>query len=68
MHLCRTRLNEGLKNNEDYLKSAMDQIQLLERSHSVTSSTRLLDFGCGLGPVGLWIDYRWRCAVPHRIY
>ena len=49
MHLCHTQLNEGLKNDENYLKSAMDQIQLLERYHFFTSSTRLLEFGCGQG-------------------
>lgn len=43
------RSNEGLNDDEEYIKSAIDQVKFLQKYCNITSSTKILDFGCGQG-------------------
>jgi SAM-dependent methyltransferase len=49
MSLIPIRFNEGLNNDSDFLHSALEQIRTLQRYHTFSASTRLLDYGCGQG-------------------
>jgi SAM-dependent methyltransferase len=43
------RSNHGLADDGEYVRSAIKQVEDLSQFHPLTSSTRLLDFGCGQG-------------------
>lgn len=49
LHLPLIRSNEGLADNETYLRSGLEQIETLVRYNLFDAHTKILDFGCGQG-------------------
>ena len=51
------RSNENLNNNSEYLQSAIEQVEHLEKLCNLSEDTKLLDFGCGQGRLVNGIQY-----------
>tara|TARA_B100001250_G_scaffold396288_1_gene402123 strand:+ start:99 stop:842 length:744 start_codon:yes stop_codon:yes gene_type:complete len=49
LYLPYGRSNEALLNDKDYIDSAIQQVQSLEKYYEINSETKILDFGCGQG-------------------
>lgn len=49
LFLPLVRSNEGLSDDQEYIKSAVGQVEALLQYCELTSDTHILDFGCGQG-------------------
>lgn len=49
LYLPLVRSNEGLSDDQEYINSAIEQVNALLQFCELSSNTRLLDFGCGQG-------------------
>lgn len=47
--LPKTRSNENLADNEEYIRATIQQIDEIQKFCSLTPTTHILDFGCGQG-------------------
>lgn len=51
LNLPPFRTNQGLEDNETYLKSGVEQLQFLLKMDLIHDNTTFLDFGCGQGRI-----------------
>ena len=49
IYLPITRSNENLSDDEEYITSAIEQVESLQYYCNISQKTRVLDFGCGQG-------------------
>jgi SAM-dependent methyltransferase len=57
LNLPLFRTNEGLNDNENYLKSAVEQLDHLKLLNLIDNSSIILDFGCGQGRFVNGLEY-----------
>ena len=57
LNLPAFRSNQGLKSNQDYLNSGVEQINFLKSGNMLNAESSILDFGCGQGRLVNALEY-----------
>ncbi len=58
LYLPPFRENQGLSDNQEYLQSAVDQLEHLAKFGAFSKETSFLDFGCGQGRIVNGIQFK----------
>lgn len=65
LNLPAFRSNQGLKSNQDYINSGIEQLDFLISENLLNADTDILDFGCGQGRLVNAMEY---AASPFKSY